>query len=72
MRRKKSPNPDRLINELEQAEEALQRWIKSSPENLEFFRRDPIAAMRVAGLDIDDEIMLELEVITKAIAKKLK
>ena len=72
MRRKKSPNPDRLMNQLEEAEEALQHWIKSSPENLEFFRRDPVAAMRAAGLDIDDEIMLELEVITRAIAKKLE
>ena len=60
------------MNQLEEAEEALQHWIQSSPENLDFFRRDPIAAMRVAGLDIDDEIMLELEAITKAIAKKLE
>ena len=72
MRKKKSPNPDRLMNQLEQVEEALQHWIRSSPENLDFFRRDPIAAMRVAGLDIDDDIMLELEVITREIAKKLE
>lgn len=60
------------MSQLENVEDALQRWIKSSPENSDFFRRDPIAAMRAAGLNIDDEIVLELELITSAIAKKLK
>ena len=63
---------DRLIAQLENSEAALQTWIESSPENLKFFRRDPVRAMRAAGLDIDDDIMLELELITRAIARKLK
>jgi hypothetical protein len=71
-RRKKSAKPDRLMSQLEDAEEALQRWIRKSPANRTFFRRDPIGAMRKAGLDIDDDILLELEIITSTIAKKLK
>lgn len=62
----------RLISQLENVEEALQQWIASSPQNSEFFRRDPIGAMRAAGLDIDDDIMLELQTVTSSIARKLK
>lgn len=62
----------RLISQLENVEDKLQRWIKSSPDNLNFFRRDPIGAMRTAGLDIEDDIMLELETVTSSIARKLK
>ncbi|HKT49393.1 MAG TPA: hypothetical protein VJV96_03820 [Candidatus Angelobacter sp.] len=62
----------RLISQLENAEGALQQWIASSPRNSDFFRRDPIGAMRAAGLDIDDDIMLELETVTSSIARKLK
>jgi hypothetical protein len=71
-RHKSLAQPDRLIMQLDNSEAALQAWIKSSPDNLKFFRRDPIRAMRAAGLDIDDDIMLELELITRAIARKLK
>lgn len=58
--------------QLQDAEEALRQWIRSSPRNEKLFRRDPIAAMRAAGLEIDDDILLELEMITSAIARKLK
>jgi hypothetical protein len=60
------------MTQLAEVEAALQSWIKNSPDNLSFFRRDPIRAMRAAGLDIDDDIMLELELITRDIARKLK
>jgi hypothetical protein len=50
----------------------LQDWTNRSAKNAQWFRRDPLGAMRAAGLDIEDDIMLELEVITKNIAKKLK
>jgi hypothetical protein len=72
VRRNESKQPDRLISQLENVEDALQHWIKSSPENPASFRRDPIAAMRAAGLNIDDDIMLELELIASSIAKKMK
>ena len=71
-RRPNPAEPDRLISQLEDVEQALQAWIRSSAANAELFRRDPIAAMRAAGLEIDDEILLELEQITSAIARKLK
>jgi hypothetical protein len=68
----KRPSHARFISQLGNVEEALQQWIKSSPQNSRFFRRDPIGAMRAAGLDIDDDIMLELETVTTSIARKLK
>jgi hypothetical protein len=63
---------DRLIEELGRVEGHLQHWIKSSENNARMFRQDPIAAMRAAGLDIDDELICELEIIMHRIARKLK
>jgi hypothetical protein len=72
-RRKTLPGgPDRLLDQLDKVERQLQQWIISSPENAECFRRDPLTAMRAAGLNLEDDIMLELELITNTIAKKLK
>ena len=72
-RRKTPPGePDRLLDQLDKVERELQKWTSISPENAAWFRRDPLSAMRAAGLDIDDDIMLELELVAKAIAKKLK
>jgi len=72
--RQKMPRgrPDRLLDQLDKIERQLQEWIAHSKKNAEWFRRDPIGAMRAAGLDMEDDIMLELEMITKAIARKLK
>jgi hypothetical protein len=74
LRRRKapSPEPDRLLDQLDRVERQLQNWIGKSAKNAAWFRRDPLSAMRAAGLNIDDEIMLELELITKTIAKKLQ
>ena len=74
MHRRKTPSqkPDRLLARLNQLEKQLQDWTNRSAKNAEWFRRDPLGAMRAAGLDIEDDIMLELEVITRNIAKKLK
>jgi hypothetical protein len=72
-RRKAFPGgPDRLLDQLDKVERQLQQWISNSPENAEWFRRDPLTAMRAAGLNLEDDIMLELEMITNTIAKKLK
>ncbi|HEX2328926.1 MAG TPA: hypothetical protein VHN74_09390 [Candidatus Angelobacter sp.] len=65
-------NPDRLIRELERSEERLQEWIDLSDDNLLLLREDPMAALRKAGLDMEDDIMLELEMIMTGIARKLK
>ncbi|HSK44967.1 MAG TPA: hypothetical protein VLA83_13895 [Candidatus Binatia bacterium] len=74
MRRRKphAPEPDRLLDQLNKVEDDLQKWIGVSKKNADFFRRDPLGAMRAAGLDLEDDIMLELEIITKSIARKLK
>jgi hypothetical protein len=71
-RKTPSPKPDRLLDQLDKVENQLQEWTSKSAKNARWFRRDPLGAMRAAGLDIEDDIMLELELITKAIANKLK
>ena len=74
MHRPKAPlrKPDRLLDQLSKVENELQEWTRKSAKNARWFRRDPLGAMRAAGLDIEDDIMLELEIITKAISRKLK
>ena len=72
---KKEPRQDGtdpLLRELDKVERQLQEWIAKSKKNADWFRRDPLAAMRAAGLDMEDDTMLELQQITRAIAKKLK
>jgi hypothetical protein len=71
-RRKPSAERDRLLHHLNRVEQDLQKWIGSSKKNADLFRRDPLGAMRAAGLNLEDDIMLELEMITKSIARKLK
>jgi hypothetical protein len=74
LRRRKLPNakPDRLLDQLDKVERELKEWIGRSSSNADWFRRDPLGAMRAAGLDLEDDIMLELEMITRSIAKKMK
>lgn len=62
---------DRLMHELGRFETRLQQWIAGSEKNARWFRRDPLAAMRAAGLGIDDELMCELELIMRGIARKV-
>jgi hypothetical protein len=72
-RRKNPPvGPDRLLAQLDKVEQQLQQWISLSPKNADLFRRDPFGAMHAAGLNLEGDLMLELELITKTIAKKLK
>ncbi|HEY5027030.1 MAG TPA: hypothetical protein VIK39_01355 [Candidatus Angelobacter sp.] len=74
LRRRKPPaaGPDRLLDHLTKVERDLKKWIGSSSKNAEWFQRDPLGAMRAAGLNLEDDIMLELEMITRSIAKKIK
>ncbi len=71
-KKKKSKRSDRLISELERSEEQLQHWLDLSPENLLLLRVDPMSALRKAGLHMEDDILLELEIIMAGIAHKLK
>ena len=70
-RKPQAAEPDRLLDQLNKVEEDLQKWIGESKKNADLFRRDPLGAMRAAGLNLEDDIMLELEIITRSIAKKL-
>lgn len=63
---------DRLMNELGKVESQLQHWISKSDKNARLFRKDPVAAMRAAGLAIEDDLICELEMIMIGIARKLK
>ena len=74
MRKKnlKLPQPDPLISELEKVETRLRRWLAGSDANSQLFRNDPIAALRAAGVDLEDETMMELEMIAASIARKLR
>jgi hypothetical protein len=71
-KREQEEHPDPLVRELERVESKLQKWLKASKKNALWFRKDPIGAMQAAGLDMEDEIMLELERVTAEIARKLK
>jgi hypothetical protein len=71
-RKPQAAEPDRLLDHLNKVERDLQKWIGESKKNADLFRRDPLSAMRAAGLNLEDDIMLELEMITKSIARKLK
>jgi len=64
--------PDRLIAELGKVEGRLQTWIAASGRNEQLFRRDPIAAMRKAGLEIEDDLLCELEQLMGGIQAKFK
>lgn len=67
-----APKSDRLMAELGRVEARLQQWIGQSNENAQLFRRDPISAMRSAGLDLEDELICELERLMSGIASRLK
>jgi hypothetical protein len=64
--------PDRLVAELDKFEGRLQGWIAASDKNAQLFRRDPVTAMREAGLEIEDDLLCELEQLMRGIAAKFK
>jgi len=63
---------DRLLRELSSKEHLLIEWITSSERNSSWFAADPVSAIRAANLGIDDQVLLQLEMITVSIAKKLR
>ena len=71
-KKKSKKRPDHLIRELERSEERLQHWLELSPENVLLLRADPMSALRKAGLHMEDDTMLELEIIMTGIARKLR
>lgn len=65
-------NVDRLLRELSSKEHLLIEWITTSERNSRWFAADPVSAIRAANLGIDDQILVQLEMITASIAKKLR
>ncbi len=63
------PDP---LNELAKVEARLQQWLARSQENASLFRADPIAALKAADVDLEDDTMMELELIFAGIARKLR
>lgn len=62
---------DRLLRALRSCEGRLHDWIQKSHSNAQWFASDPVAAMRAANLDMDQEVFDELQAITLAIARKV-
>lgn len=65
-------NLDRLLRELAAKEAGLRNWIQLSERNTRWFASDPVNAIRAANLGIDEHVLRELEMITVAIARKLR
>ena len=64
--------PDELLTALARVEAKLQEWIRVSDSNLQWFIEDPLAAMAAAGLDLEQAILRELQLVAEGIALKLK
>jgi hypothetical protein len=64
--------PDPLIQVLLKCESRLSAWLTESDVNGELFRRDPMAAVRAANLDLDEGLLGQLEEIVRGIALKIK
>jgi hypothetical protein len=62
---------DTLLQALRSCETRLNYWIHSSEANLQLFRQDPVAALRMADLGLDEDLLCELEAITSSIAHKV-
>ncbi len=62
---------DTLIQALRSCETRLNHWIHASEANLMLFRHDPIAALRMAEIGLDEETLQELELIASSIAHKV-
>lgn len=60
------------MHKLAGSEPALQQWLRRSKANASWFRRDPVAALRAANLGIEEEVLREIESVTRGIAQKLK
>lgn len=63
---------DHLLQELSAREDDLLQWIRSSERNTRWFATDPMGAIRAANLGIDEQVLYQLELITRSIAKKLR
>lgn len=51
---------------------ALNQWLHRSETNANWFRREPIAAIRAANLGIEEKLLKELDTVTLLIAQGLR
>jgi hypothetical protein len=62
---------DPLLKALNQCESRLHAWIQGSPTNASLFQQNPVQAMRAAGLDLDENLLCELQMLISGIARKI-
>jgi hypothetical protein len=62
---------DQLVNALKKSGDQLNVWLSKSPANVGLFLENPLAALQAANLDMDFHVMLELEAVLSALARKL-
>ena len=61
----------RLLSALQQCENQLRTWQKTSASNTRLLNQDPAAALEAANLGLDRETMVEFEDVLRALARKL-
>jgi hypothetical protein len=62
----------RLLLALQQSEEQLRKWTSASAANSRLFSEDPAAALEAADLRLDWEVIVELEIVLRSLARKLE
>ena len=63
---------DHLLLALSAKEPVLREWISSSGKNSRWFAKDPLGAIRGARLGVDEDLVRQLELIIRSIARKLR
>lgn len=63
---------DPLIQALLDCESRLTDWLNASQVNAEWFRRDPLTAMRAANLGMDEGLLCDMEEMMAKIALKFR
>lgn len=62
---------DRLLEWFYRNELQLKAWVDCSEQNAQQFARDPIGALRSAGLSLDEDLVSEFEIAARAITGQL-
>ena len=60
-----------LLTALQQFGDRLNAWLSQSPENVQLYMKDPLAAMQAADPHLDFNVMMELETVLSGLAEKL-
>jgi|GEM_PF-3760447 len=60
-----------LLTALQQCGDRLNAWLNQSPDNVQLYMQDPLAALQAADPHMDFNVMLELETVLSGLARKL-